>query len=70
MTSQTIADKPYTGERLSLESLDELLTAIDLALPDVVIERRGRLVTFAPGAGVGRLVPPLPPRSSRVEAGA
>jgi transmembrane sensor len=70
VTSESIAGTSYTADRLSLESLDELLRVIDLSLPNVIVDRQGRLVTFSPGAGVGRLVPPAPPRSSRVEAGA
>jgi ferric-dicitrate binding protein FerR (iron transport regulator) len=69
VTSESIADLPYTVDRLSTESLDEVLRIIDLSLPQVTIERQGRIVTFSPGSGVGRLPPP-PPRSSRVEAGA
>jgi ferric-dicitrate binding protein FerR (iron transport regulator) len=69
VTSEAIAGRRYTVNGLRTESLDDLLGVIDLSLPDVVIERQGRVVTFSPGTGVGR-IDPAPPRSSRVEAGA
>ncbi|HSA54772.1 MAG TPA: FecR domain-containing protein, partial [Gemmatimonadaceae bacterium] len=68
VTSEAVAGLRYNGS-LQADSLDEGLRAIDLALPQLVIERQGRLVTFSPGSGVGRSL--VPARASgRVEAGA
>lgn len=68
ITSEAVAIRRYTGP-IQADSLDAGLSAIDLALPDVIVERQGRVVTFSAGTGVGRSRVPARP-SGRVEAGA
>lgn len=68
VTNASIAGRRYSGD-LRVEALENVLQAIDLALPDVVIEREGRVVSFRPGAGAGRGGAVVPPRP-RTEVGA
>ncbi|HEX7123135.1 MAG TPA: FecR domain-containing protein [Gemmatimonadaceae bacterium] len=69
VTNSSIAGRRYSGD-LRVEALENVLQAIDLALPDVVIERQGRSVSFRPGSGVGRGGTFVPPRPPRTEVGA
>jgi ferric-dicitrate binding protein FerR (iron transport regulator) len=64
ITDPSIGNRRYSGP-FRADSLDAGLEALDTALPDVRIERRGRIVTFTAGTSA------MPSqRPARVDAGA